>query len=301
MKIRSFLLFFIIFTLALPVVLAQTPECADGLDNDADGLIDYPIDGGCSSFDDNTEAEFECSDGVDNDNDGLIDYPADTGCTGFEDNQESEPECADGLDNDADGLIDYPADSQCINFEDNQESASLAGPTNPETPEEITTEEADEEGKDSDKEEQVSIHNIIIKELEIESKNAMCTQVINIDLSIENIGQKEDGLLIRTSIPNLNIYKNSPWLYLEKFETYDQTFNIVLDQKSFNENTDYDVFVDAVFNDRVEKQLEVRPIKFSSCIGSEDVMVSTSVLVKSEEAETTSIFGSIANFFSSLF
>lgn len=31
------------------------PECNDGIDNDGDGLIDYPDDPGCTSIDDNTE------------------------------------------------------------------------------------------------------------------------------------------------------------------------------------------------------------------------------------------------------
>jgi hypothetical protein len=59
-----------------------------------------------------------CSDGVDNDGDGLTDFPADPGCgagTGTLEN----PQCDDGLDNDGDFGIDWdgpgPAepDAQC--------------------------------------------------------------------------------------------------------------------------------------------------------------------------------------------
>jgi len=33
-----------------------TPECTDGIDNDGDGLIDYPTDNGCTSVTDNSES-----------------------------------------------------------------------------------------------------------------------------------------------------------------------------------------------------------------------------------------------------
>lgn len=34
----------------------SAPQCLDGIDNDADGFIDYPADGGCSNASDNSEA-----------------------------------------------------------------------------------------------------------------------------------------------------------------------------------------------------------------------------------------------------
>ncbi|MCI0531314.1 MAG: hypothetical protein L0Y74_05145 [candidate division Zixibacteria bacterium] len=58
------------------------PECSDGLDNDGDGLIDFPADCGCTSALDPTEAPnplTQCNDGLDNDGDGLIDL-ADPDC-----------------------------------------------------------------------------------------------------------------------------------------------------------------------------------------------------------------------------
>jgi hypothetical protein len=63
--------------------------CIDGLDNDADGDIDYPNDPGCASIDDDTE---------------LDDCPSGPNC----------PDCADGVDNDGDGMTDYPQDTACI-------------------------------------------------------------------------------------------------------------------------------------------------------------------------------------------
>lgn len=62
---------------------------------------------------------YQCSDGIDNDGNGLIDYPADPGCSGLTDDSESgyfppvnKPQCSDGIDNDGDGLIDL-ADPAC--------------------------------------------------------------------------------------------------------------------------------------------------------------------------------------------
>ena len=90
-----------------------TPDCANGIDDDADGKKDL-LDGGCSSASDLSERTtlYACDDNVDNDGDALIDYPADLGCSSAKGKKEN-PECSDGLDNDADGFIDYPADTYC--------------------------------------------------------------------------------------------------------------------------------------------------------------------------------------------
>jgi hypothetical protein len=70
--------------------------CADGVDNDGDGLIDYPNDPGCSSSTDDDETDSPppppnsaCSDGIDNDGDGLVDYPSDPGCSSASDTDET--------------------------------------------------------------------------------------------------------------------------------------------------------------------------------------------------------------------
>jgi large repetitive protein len=58
-----------------------------------------------------------CSDGIDNDMDGLIDYPADPGCDSPADDSENNPAtppiCKNNVDDDMDGLMDYPADYGC--------------------------------------------------------------------------------------------------------------------------------------------------------------------------------------------
>ena len=71
--------------------------CADGLDNDGDGLADYPADPGCASATDSDESNAPppppaaCQDGRDNDGDGLVDFPSDPGCTSPTDADESNP------------------------------------------------------------------------------------------------------------------------------------------------------------------------------------------------------------------
>ncbi len=69
-------------------------QCSDGIDNDADGAVDFPADFSCSSVADNDESSIRaaCQDGIDNDADGRIDFGSaatnDVGCTGLQDNDE---------------------------------------------------------------------------------------------------------------------------------------------------------------------------------------------------------------------
>ena len=95
--------------------------CANGVDDDEDGQIDFPTDPGCAGAGDDSEAdtvfEPECVDAADNDGDGLIDYPDDPGCQGRGDGTEADPPrppaCANGIDDDGDGAIDHPDDDGC--------------------------------------------------------------------------------------------------------------------------------------------------------------------------------------------
>lgn len=78
-------------------VSGQAPQCSDGVDNDADLLIDFPQDPDCdSALDDEEETVPRCADDLDNDGDGLVDYPADPGCHAALDDDESEPGFATG-------------------------------------------------------------------------------------------------------------------------------------------------------------------------------------------------------------
>ena len=70
--------------------LTAALECEDGLDNDGDGLRDFPGDPGCFAV----EAPVEdpvCDDGADNDGDFAADFPADPGCFAAWDGSEANP------------------------------------------------------------------------------------------------------------------------------------------------------------------------------------------------------------------
>ncbi|GEM_PF-6265581 len=96
------------------VVREELGECADGLDNDGDGLADLE-DPGCMDRWDYHEGSDagQCADGIDNDGDGKVDVGGDSKCKEAGD-VEAAPvygegivsPCADGWDNDGDGLTD---------------------------------------------------------------------------------------------------------------------------------------------------------------------------------------------------
>lgn len=71
-----------------------------------------------------------CANGIDDDGDGAIDFPADTGCVSDQDNDEINPQCNDGIDNDGDGTVDHPGDRGCSNLQDNSESPDPPFPLN---------------------------------------------------------------------------------------------------------------------------------------------------------------------------
>jgi hypothetical protein len=95
------------------------PACNDGVDNDSDGLTDFPLDPGCQLLASESEDPI-CDDGIDNDSDSLTDFPADPGCKNGYANIEN-PECSDGLDNDTDGKTDFGSDPQCASAADDSE------------------------------------------------------------------------------------------------------------------------------------------------------------------------------------
>jgi beta-lactam-binding protein with PASTA domain len=97
--------------------------CDDGTDNDGDGLVDL-ADPGCSEPADTTETSsgLVCDDGIDNDNDGATDFPNDPGCDdGLDASELSDVACDDGIDNDGDGLIDFGSDPGCQSLSDTSE------------------------------------------------------------------------------------------------------------------------------------------------------------------------------------
>lgn len=106
--------------------------CSDGIDNDADGQVDFPADLGCISPADDTEdspTSPQCSDGRDNDGDGKTDYPRDPGCFAQASDSEVDdcpdgpscPQCSNGQDDDMNGATDFPDDEGCENAADTSE------------------------------------------------------------------------------------------------------------------------------------------------------------------------------------
>lgn len=91
-------------------VATVAAECADGIDNDGDGRIDFdPVtfaspgdettppagsgDPACASADFHTESA-QCQDGIDNDGDGAVDYDAGLSANGVADPGGADPQCA---------------------------------------------------------------------------------------------------------------------------------------------------------------------------------------------------------------
>lgn len=114
------------------MVFAAPKKCNNNVDDDNDGLVDYPNDPGCSSNTDNTETSTSlvCDNGVDetNDADTLADYRlsgGDPGCSAVTDNDERDGQCDDRINNDIDGAIDYPTDAGCISFSDPSELGTV--------------------------------------------------------------------------------------------------------------------------------------------------------------------------------
>jgi hypothetical protein len=106
-------------TSSLAVVPASTAHCINGVDDDGDGLTDYPDDPGCVDAGDGSEKDdtgtYACDDGADNDADTLIDYPNDPGC--FHPAAEFEEYvCQDGVDNDGDGKIDFDGGLSALGY-----------------------------------------------------------------------------------------------------------------------------------------------------------------------------------------
>lgn len=95
------------YVLDVEAVLAQGSACTPG----EPGFV---CEGGSFCVVDTCVAA-GCNDGLDNDSDGLTDFPNDPGCTSPSDNDEADtcpggadcPECANGIDDDLDTFIDF--------------------------------------------------------------------------------------------------------------------------------------------------------------------------------------------------
>ena len=77
-------------TVTTTIKCPAATQCADGIDNDNDGAVDLN-DFSCSNATDNDEMNPKslCQDGIDNDGDGFTDFPNDPGCSSKQDNDEA--------------------------------------------------------------------------------------------------------------------------------------------------------------------------------------------------------------------
>ena len=99
-------------TMTLDFFAIGAEICDDGVDNDADGLIDC-FDPDCSGVPPCGSEAGQCNDGVDNDADGTTDC-CDADCIGDPGCIENDTAtCTDGVDNDCDGNADC-ADVDCV-------------------------------------------------------------------------------------------------------------------------------------------------------------------------------------------
>ena len=95
--------------------VSRVTECNDGVDNNANGLIDL-FDLGCVNGDSPSESLAEgeptpeCADTLDNDGNGLSDYPNDPFCTAAGDTRERACAGVDVVNVPAEGLVDYVID-----------------------------------------------------------------------------------------------------------------------------------------------------------------------------------------------
>jgi subtilisin len=83
-----------------------TIACANGIDDDGDGLTDLADPGCAGPGDDDEHGTAACDDGLDNDGDGFVDAAEDPGCASPTGVRE-DPPCQDGRDNDGDGGVDF--------------------------------------------------------------------------------------------------------------------------------------------------------------------------------------------------
>ena len=83
-----------------PTTTCVPPRCSDGIDNDGDGMTDYPVEPGCATLLSNDEVDDcpsgpncpQCSNGIDDDGDGFTDMGADIGCGAAGDDVEEDCE-----------------------------------------------------------------------------------------------------------------------------------------------------------------------------------------------------------------
>ena len=128
-RIATIVSIIVVLVILALMVFAAPRKCKNGVDDDNDGLVDYPNDPGCNNAQDKTETSTSlvCDNGADatNDRDTLADFRlsgGDPGCTSATDTSEIDGECDDLDDetNDRDTLTDS-TDPGCTSTSDTSE------------------------------------------------------------------------------------------------------------------------------------------------------------------------------------
>ena len=120
-----------------PPANAPRAACRNEVDDDDDGLVDFPYDPGCSARGDTDEADPDvvpqCANGLDDDGDSRTDFPLEAGCQSRGDDNERNPVpsplCGNAIDDDQDGATDYPHDPGCYAAGDASENDPPIDPT----------------------------------------------------------------------------------------------------------------------------------------------------------------------------
>ncbi|MBS3128615.1 hypothetical protein J4410_05700 [Candidatus Woesearchaeota archaeon] len=131
-KIVSIVVFLLVAIISASIVFSTHVQCDNGVDDDGDGLIDFPADPGCSGINELTETSpsLICDNGSDeaSDRDTLADFRVsggDSGCTSATDTNEVDGQCDDFVENDGDTLNDYPTDTGCTSYSDTSEFGTV--------------------------------------------------------------------------------------------------------------------------------------------------------------------------------
>ena len=72
----------------------EAPQCSNGLDDDADGVTDFPYEPGCSAAGDDDESDPDMAPSVEMNSTTTVmatDFPNDPGCAGIGDRDETDP------------------------------------------------------------------------------------------------------------------------------------------------------------------------------------------------------------------